>query len=387
MKLLFTAHSYPPDVSGVAAVVSAVAERLAARGHEVHVASGTMPGLPAREIRNGVTVHRFSVSGNTVGGIKGDTSSFRALAGSPEWHVVITNCAQTWVTDALLPEIDNIPAARAYMGHGLSALRNPDYQAYYRWFAERLTAFDRVFALSRGVEEVEFCRERGLPSPVIVPNGVSVEEWSKPRLNIRAEWGIGSGPWMVSVSNHSPQKGHPRLIEAADALRAAFPELKTTLIGNSYPAAKWGSGRFGVRGGCWYRCSIAAALRSYFELRPRVPRPKVVSAVQEADVLVMGSRWEASPIAILEAMAAGTPWVSFDVGCVAEHPGGIVVRSVGEMTEALTTLFRDPMLRTTLGRQGHERIRAAHSWDAVVCRYEEEFQKAADSNRRRLTYA
>jgi len=41
MNLLFTAHSYPPDVSGVAAVVGAVAEGFASRGHSVHVATGT----------------------------------------------------------------------------------------------------------------------------------------------------------------------------------------------------------------------------------------------------------------------------------------------------------------------------------------------------------
>jgi glycosyltransferase involved in cell wall biosynthesis len=82
-------------------------------------------------------------------------------------------------------------------------------------------------------------------------------------------------------------------------------------------------------------------------------------------------------------MAAGTPWVSFDVGCVSDHPGGIVVGSAREMTEAVRTLLSDPELRRDMGRQASERIRAAHNWDALVTRYEEEFQRASDANPRR----
>jgi glycosyltransferase involved in cell wall biosynthesis len=256
MNLLFTAHSYPPDVSGVAAVVGAVAEGFASRGHSVHVATGTLPGSPLVEVRNGVTVHRFDLSGNAVSGIKGDTSAFREFAASAEWDVVAMNHMQIWVTDALLPEIQRIPAARVYMGHGLSGFLNPSYQKCYQWFADRLTAFDRVFALPHKVGEVEFSRQNHLPSPVIVPNGVNLDEWSKPILSVREEWEVGSRPWIVNVSNHAPLKGHARLIAVADSLKSTLPALRTTIIGHSYPAAKWGSGRFGVRGGCWYNCRM-----------------------------------------------------------------------------------------------------------------------------------
>ena len=40
-------------------------------------------------------------------------------------------------------------------------------------------------------------------------------------------------------------------------------------------------------------------------MRTDVPKPDVVSALKEADLLVMTSNWEAYPLAMLEAMAAG----------------------------------------------------------------------------------
>ena len=41
---------------------------------------------------------------------------------------------------------------------------------------------------------------------------------------------------------------------------------------------------------------------------------------------------------LIEAMAAGTPWVSYDVGNVAELPGGIVAASDAELLDNLMLL-------------------------------------------------
>jgi len=99
----------------------------------------------------------------------------------------------------------------------------------------------------------------------------------------------------------------------------------------------------------------------------------VVSAIKEADVLLLTSpkTREASPIVILEAMAAGTPWLSLGGGCVREHVGGLVVADLDEMAEKLQLLLTDQQLRHSLGEAGQRRITQRHSWDAIARQYEQ----------------
>jgi glycosyltransferase involved in cell wall biosynthesis len=135
-------------------------------------------------------------------------------------------------------------------------------------------------------------------------------------------------------------------------------------------------GRFGVQGGCWYRCRLAAAHSREVELRRHAPRQEVVAAIREADLVLLTSRNEASPLVILEAMAAGTPWVSFDAGCVRSQAGGIVARTREEMVGAAVALLRDGALRADLGSRGRESA-AASDWGDVARRYERLLLEAA----------
>ena len=96
-----------------------------------------------------------------------------------------------------------------------------------------------------------------------------------------------------------------------------------------------------------------------------------MSAIQEADLVVSTSRWEANSVVLLEAMAAGTPWVSTDVGSARDNAGGIVVGSIGEMAETIRVLLGDPDQRRSLGEAGRARVRAMHNWDMIVDQYED----------------
>lgn len=112
-----------------------------------------------------------------------------------------------------------------------------------------------------------------------------------------------------------------------------------------------------------------------------MPRKHVVSMVQEADLTVLTSLQEASPLVVLESMAAGTPFVAFNVGCVREHPGGIVVDSVQEMADAVTRLLGDSELRKSLGAAGLSRIKERHDWEVITSQYESLYRTKRDSHK------
>lgn len=353
-------------------VVSNVANRLAAMGHEVHVATALYPRAAREETRSSVFVHRFNVSGNGVSGLSGEVSSYREFVKSGQWDVVIMHCAQTWSTDVLLPASLQPNCARIFVGHGFSALTNPAYHRYFDSLAQYLRGFQRVFTLSPLLEELGFCRLHGLPDPVVVPNGVDIDEWEQPPTDVRTAWNVGSAPWILSLSNHSTVKQHSVFFTVLDGIRKVLPSAKGTILGGDYPAARWNLGRVGVKGGCWYKCNMRVLFQSAVSLRQEAARERVVSAVRQADVVLVTSSREASPLVVLESMAAGTPWVSMDVGCVRENSGGVVVSSPGEMVSATLELLKDPQRRKQLGREGRSAVIERYNWGRIADLYEKQ---------------
>jgi L-malate glycosyltransferase len=369
MKILHITQHYPPMVSGVPIVVRQISERLAQRGYEVHVATGAVSGSPRDETRNGVLVHRFDIQGNLVHGISGETGAFLDFVRSKRWDAIAAHCAQIWPTDLLFAvELD---APVVFVAHGLSAYGQPAYRVYFSQLAEWLRKDKVMVSLAHtGIADQQFRRDHDLPDAVIIPNGVDIAEWNSPALGVRHEWGRSRGPWLVNVSTHSPSKNHRALFDMARRLAGTDPSAQVTQIGLGNRAGRWGLGRLGVRGGCYYRCRASAPFVGNLTLKLGVSRAETVSAVKEADLFVLTSSWEASPLVILEAMAAGTPFLTFDTGCVREHEGGIVVTSIAEMVEAARELLASPELRRRLGEQGRARIAERHDWDVIATAYE-----------------
>jgi glycosyltransferase involved in cell wall biosynthesis len=83
-----------------------------------------------------------------------------------------------------------------------------------------------------------------------------------------------------------------------------------------------------------------------------------------ADILVLPSRNEGLPVAIIEAMAHGLPVVATPVGAIEEavrhEQTGLIVppRNPGALAAALARLIADPALRHRLGAAGRERYLA-----------------------------
>ena len=71
-RVLLVSDSYPPMIGGADTAVEAVATQLAARGHTVAVATACQRGMPARETRAGIEVHRLRDLSSRVPGVSED---------------------------------------------------------------------------------------------------------------------------------------------------------------------------------------------------------------------------------------------------------------------------------------------------------------------------
>ena len=103
------------------------------------------------------------------------------------------------------------------------------------------------------------------------------------------------------------------------------------------------------------------------------------SLIPAFDVSCLPSRWEAYPLVVMEAMAAGVPVVVSDCGglpsMVSEGVEGLRCPPGDEraFAAALTALLADPARRARMGQAA--RLRAERDFDLAVTvhRYEELF--------------
>jgi glycosyltransferase involved in cell wall biosynthesis len=127
--------------------------------------------------------------------------------------------------------------------------------------------------------------------------------------------------------------------------------------------------------------------------------PGVDPAVAYAagDLMLHTSDWEAAPLAVLEAMAAGLPVIAYDVGGLGEQvqagrTGFLVApRDVHMLAECARALARKPELRARMGAAGRTRVAERFSYAAMVrqlvCVYSEHSVHGLDSPRRALGLA
>ena len=370
MLILHTAERYAPVAGGVEEVVKQISTRLARRGHEVHVATSFGISNRRHEIIDGVQVHRFDVKTEVSFGASGEVDEYLRFVRSKAWDVIAMHFLPAWSTTALLPNLNELESGKVLVGHGFRGFHFPSYRNRIAAITQYLKNLDRIVTLSNLLEETLLCKQLGLPMPDVIPNGVDFNEWNRPIRQIREKKGIGNRPWLLLVSNHSPVKSHSTFFHVVHRVRRKIPDSVGMIIGGCYPAAKWGMGRLGVQGGCWYRCRLAASLTSDVLLQWDVSREDVVSAIREADIIMLTSEYEASPLVVIESMAAGTPWLSLDVGCMREHVGGVVANNAVEMAEVAVDLIRNPGRRSSLGAQGIHRARERHCWEFIVNQYE-----------------
>jgi glycosyltransferase involved in cell wall biosynthesis len=186
---------------------------------------------------------------------------------------------------------------------------------------------------------------------VLVPNGVDLGRAPEAgaRTRVRAALGVGADACVVtSVARLVPQKGLDLLLEAwAQGVAAPGAVLWLAGEGPARAALEAHASRLGL-------CDRVAWLGR---------RDDVPDLLAATDVFVLGSREETTPIALLEAMAAGRACVATDVGdcrsMLGDGAAGRVVApgDVAGLAAALREAVTDGALRERLGNAARERAR------------------------------
>ena len=114
---------------------------------------------------------------------------------------------------------------------------------------------------------------------------------------------------------------------------------------------------------------------------------KLIEAYAAADILILPSLWDTSPITVIEAMCLGLPVIATRVGgipdWVEDCVSGLLVepKNPHALAEAIIQLVRDPALRQRLGRAGHEKSFQFHTrtWKDVGKEYHELLKELSEN--------
>ena len=313
------------ESGGTERQVAAIADGLACRGHDVHVAV-LWPG--------GVHWERLSQAGTAelhpLYARRGRNSAVRALqvfAAPRALRSLIRKLRPDRVHSYL--DMANLVAFLALPGAQRPKLvwgmRSAAGQAHWfhaiPFYVCRFLSSSVALAISNSAAGRSFYEGSGYAPErwMVVPNGIDTETFRpRPRegAEVRARWGISTDERVVGVVGRlHPDKGQDVLIEAA--ARLGEERLRFVIIGG------------GV--GPWKDILLARLQELGLKEVQLVGHERDMAAVYSAlDLLCLPSRREGFPNVVAEAMACGVPAVVTRAGDAAE-----IVEGAGEVVDRL----------------------------------------------------
>jgi glycosyltransferase involved in cell wall biosynthesis len=359
MKCLVLTSEYPPSKGGVANAAATFSREMAARGWTVEIAAMEVSGQPDLELAPEGTIHRLKVRGDASiwKPLAGEIARFDALVKEFAPDVAVIHGWQGWCVRGV-PRLRSVGVPVILQSHGFGMHRmvwnaRPPFGLKvwggYLPFVLKLPSFIRkLHALSVLSKVPRFLTgfdhwigvKSGCRNVLTIPNGVVKVEGSREVFLATCPAAVGR-PIILCVANYCDRKNQLQALEVArqPGMENAF----FAFIGgenNTYSRmlaakiAEWG-------------------LNDRVALLHGVSRDFTESAITACAIALMTSKWEMQPLFLLEAMSAGKPWVSTDVGSVQELHGGII--SPGD-TNALTAnvikLLEDTARGKRLGQQG-----------------------------------
>jgi rhamnosyl/mannosyltransferase len=388
MKVLHVYKDYHPVLGGIENHLRTLAEGLAARGHEVsvlvcHTGNRTEIGL-----MNGVRLMRAARAG-TIASTPLSTDLPRLLANE---HPDIVHLhfpypfgeASHWLIKLLSPSWERVAHRKVAVpnrsrdgrkSHSKTVITYHSdvvrqkligalYRPLMRWGLRRA---DSILATSPNyvVSSPELVR---LGSRcLVVPLGIDVERFAAPPRRQR------NRPTLLFVGRHRYYKGLDDLLKAMTGIDAEL------LVAGDGPMR-----------GAWEALAANLSLGDKVRFLGTVPDEALAGLYRSADIFVLpaSARSEAFGIVLLEAMAAGLPCVTTELGTgtsyVVQHEEtGLVVpaRTPAALAEAINRLLADEALRRRLGANGQARARREFRQETMVDRIEAVYWSLWSSSR------
>ncbi len=410
MRILYVTIGYKPayKLGGPVSSVSAAAERLIKRGHEVTVFTTNSNfdedlDVPTDQPVNvdGVQVWYFRrreilkkmlpfipYVSKSVGYFYAPKMSEALENIVPSMDIVHTHMPFIYPTKAAAKAAFRYSKPLVYSQRGVLDPNRLKFRALkkrlYLDLVEKpiMRKADLLIALTEG--ELQSYRTLGIDTEcAIVPNGIDAAKFSnKTERTHLKPFGIEPHKLVILfLSRIHPIKGADKLLEAFISIANDFPEAVLVLAGPD---------EFGLESS--FRESVKKA-----GLAERVFFPGLVTGdlkqdlLSRADLFVLPSVSEGFSMAVLEALASSTP-VLISPGCYfpeieAARAGRICDPEPTALATAMSQMLSDPQSLAEMGSAARSLALEKYCWDPIVAKLESLYIDVIEKRKKRFHFA
>jgi glycosyltransferase involved in cell wall biosynthesis len=180
------------------------------------------------------------------------------------------------------------------------------------------------------------------PGMHVIPNSVEENKFTEIAGDFRTKYNVGDGLMVLCVANYSERKNQTLAVRAFR--KANIPGSTLVFIGSEFNEYSEKVMKLDES------LSRKSLCRTIF--LEGISREETQAAFACCDIFLLTAKQETQPIVIIEAMAAGKPWISTHTGCIREMEGGVPVYSSQELVDWLKKLMSQPDLAASLGAEG-----------------------------------
>ncbi len=378
MKVAFITFQYPPFVQGGAGTYAYnLTKELARLGHEVHVITPRVAGCDKESVEDGLFIHRLNFQNKPFlvalsfwfslwkefPSLERQTRGFDIIHenGSSAFSLSPKAVFRSRVITIHHLARTNLKIAKYSV---LTRVRNLRGEVGISPFTQSLCIrrADQIIAVSQFTKQ-DIMDVFNIPESKIevVYHGVYPDDYVFPeeaKAKLRSTLGIKSQPMILFVGKLALRKGVDILLRALPQVLKEV-EVKLVLAGS------------GNQRDYQY---LAQTLGISDKLRflGRVSDDTLRLLYSSCDLFVLPSRLEGLGIVILEAMAAGKPIVSTNVGGIPEliesGQNGILVEADNEveLAGAIVKMLSDNSLARAMGENSMKKVRERFSWEVAA---------------------
>lgn len=208
-----------------------------------------------------------------------------------------------------------------------------------------------------------------------IPNGIDTDRFiCPPDKKLLEQFGVDPTDRVIgTVAGLRPEKNLGRLIEAFSQIADNFHDVKLVIVGG-------GMGRAALQ---MLTDRIGLSEKVVFTGPMQDPEHMVASF----EVFALSSDTEQMPLSVIEAMAAGLPIVSTDVGDIRhmvsdKNKDFVKGREASDLTQTLSAMLNRPGGGKRIGAANQAKAKSEFELGTMIKRYEDLFRDAVSNFRR-----
>ncbi|ULA63108.1 MAG: Glycosyltransferase [Nitrospira sp.] len=349
--ILIVTPYFWPSVGGVETVAEDLGAGLIAAGYRVTVACYEQADRTMERYR-GIDIVQLAPPDRVIDGVPAAAFQVKQRVASNLYEAcILLGSPVNRIFYAIL-ELQDLKSRRILFQptvnqEGYDFIRQrPVVAGLLKQLLEQTTA---VVALGQETFDARCCRDLGF-SATVIPNGTAV---LSPAFDFRGRYEIADDRFLiVHVANFYRVKNHVGLLNALTPLP---PRAMLVLVGYETHDTE-------------YIAEVHHALSARPDVLyiPGLDRAGVAAAIQAANLVVLSSDAEVSPLCILEAMSMQRPWLATPgCGMAREQAGGLIL-PLQEFRNAVELLMIHPDYCAELAQAGYRHWTSCFQWESVL---------------------